>query len=217
MTLELQGAWYTYGLPGIECTGATYCRRALADVPSIEAPTPLWSWVPRVPHPLEWSIDGASEGQERAFLDAVATARLQLPDSFIEFVTRRELRDAIRSGTGCWWTLGPDSLATLPADPTPTIRFLNDQQDVLFWYLLLDGSPDPPVVVSYQDFGDPTVEPGPPDDVWKCASTFHEFMYRFWIENEVSFRSEAGERLTPEQAVYLAEAKRLNAGGAGLR
>jgi hypothetical protein len=71
---------------------------------------------------------------------------------------------------------------------------------------------EPPVIATYQDFGDVgTFEQDPLDHVWRCAPTFHDFMYRFWIEEEIASRTHDGVALSPDQAAYLRDADRLYA------
>ena len=36
-----------------------------------------------------------------------------------------------------------------------------------------------------------------------CAETFSEFLYRYWIENDICHRADTGEPFTPEQRRYL--------------
>ena len=112
--------------------------------------------------------------------------------------------------TGCWWSLDGDSLQRLPASDVLAVRFLTDQQGALSWHVLLDGTADPQVVVSHQDFADQeTWEPAPLEHIYRCAPSFEAFMYRFWIENEIGFRIHEKEALAPEQLRYLEEARRL--------
>jgi hypothetical protein len=92
------------------------------------------------------------------------------------------------------------------------IQFLVDQQGVLRWYLFTDSIGNLAVLSSGEVYGliyDPNEEPVNEidlfkEDFWLCAPSFHEFIYRFWLENEVWFRlSEGQEPTTPEQTSYL--------------
>jgi hypothetical protein len=40
-------------------------------------------------------------------------------------------------------------------------------------------------------------------DAVVCASSLSEFIYRFWIENEIFFAHDEGRPFTAEQARYL--------------
>ncbi len=97
------------------------------------------------------------------------------------------------------------SLAFVPALGRHVVRFLTDQQDCIFWFLVL-GDSDGPVVASFDDL---TGEFQGTPEIWRVSSTFEEFMYRFWIENEIFFRVDENLPLTPEQETYRLEVLRL--------
>ena len=210
--MELRTGWYTSGLPGTECQHQTYCLRLFDRLPAIRSDLAGdFGWLPRVPRPLGWSISTAGEpaGHGR-FLARARAEGIDLPRSFVALLSSPRLLWGLRSMTGCWWSLDGDSLQPLPTSDLLAVRFLTDQQGALFWHLLLDGTPDPPVVVSHQDFTDrETWEPSPIDHVYRCAPSLEAFVHRFWIENEIGFRVHEKEALTSEQMRYLEEARRL--------
>jgi hypothetical protein len=211
--MQLRTGWFTSGLPGAECSGRTYCLVPINRLPAIRLTfNDDFSWLPRVPQPLDWSITTETwPAGDAAFLARISSEPIELPSSFVAMVAAPQLRWSVRSGTGCWWSLDADALQPLPTSELLAARFLTDQQEVLFWYLLLDGTQEPPVVVSHQDFSAPeTWEPLPLDHVYRCAPSFDVFMYRYWIENEIAFRSVDGEALSTEQLRYLDEARRLS-------
>jgi hypothetical protein len=41
-------------------------------------------------------------------------------------------------------------------------------------------------------------------DLEVCAGSFAEFLYRFWIENEIHFATRRGQALNPAAAAYAA-------------
>ena len=49
----------------------------------------------------------------------------------------------------------------------------------------------------------------PPEKIWVVAPAFEEFIYRFWIENEIWSQADDAKPLSPEQQAHLAEARRL--------
>jgi hypothetical protein len=99
-------------------------------------------------------------------------------------------------------------MAYVPALDRHLVRFLTDRQDCLFWFLTL-GDEGGPILVSGSDL---TEEPPEEvDDISMVAPTFEEFIYRFWIENEIAFRTIDGDPLTDAQQAYLSEALRLAA------
>lgn len=213
--MELRTGWYTSGLPGAGCRDRTYCLRPIDRLPAIRADlTGDFSWLPLVPRPLEWSIvTGVEPGDgDGRFLARARAEAIDLPASFATFLASPRVMWSLRSMTGCRWSLDADSLQPIPTSGERAVRFLTDQQGALFWYLLLDGTSDPPVVVSSQDFSDgETWEPSPLEHIYRCAPTFEAFICRFWVENEIGFRTRDGEPLTPGLHEYLEEARRLYA------
>lgn len=119
-----------------------------------------------------------------ASLNAVGVA---LPEDFVQFYSSDgwsgEL-DAV-SVTGCWTRLGP--LPTFsPVEPGAfLVRFMSDQQDCVTWYLYLRRGEPAFVVHAYGldfDYEDDDEDAGV---IYRCASTFEEFAYRFWVENRI--------------------------------
>jgi len=226
---QVPSGWWWSGLPGLEVEN-TYDRIPLDRLPSIRRDlSGKWDWVPTVAAPLDWSI--ADRDDPEAFLEDAEAVGVPIPNSLRGFILRPELRRSIRSGTGCWWSLGEGRgvvaraaiveamrekgadvevdehgpLAFVPSLGRYVVRFLTDQQDCIFWFLVL-GDSDGPVIASFDDL---TGELSEAPEIWRVSSTFEEFMYRFWIENEIFFRMNERVALTAEQEAYYAEARRL--------
>ena len=91
------------------------------------------------------------------------------------------------------------------------IHFLSDQQWVLHWLLYVGDDGTEAVIATGMPYGfdgeAPSTLGGRPDPAEElvtivCAETFNEFLYRFWIENEIWFALRDGEPLTAEQRRY---------------
>lgn len=88
------------------------------------------------------------------------------------------------------------------------IHFLSDQQWCLHWSLYLSAAGEECVVCTEEAYGfDDNDEDGSPLDLVKegaayCASSFSEFLYRFWIENEIYFKLNDKVPLTAKQKAY---------------
>jgi hypothetical protein len=179
-----------------------------------------------VPHSLagghiyEGDAVRAATGTE---LDAfVAGTRLNLAPSFEAFIRTPEPRMRVRSCTACYLDLGefPVKVGTHGW----LVHFLSDQQWVGHWYLYAGTDGTEAVVWTYPPYGfavgdwdgdwapdfDPLASnvfrPGASGAV-VCADSFSEFLYRFWIENEIWYAlagpNSAPHELTDEQRHYV--------------
>jgi hypothetical protein len=133
------------------------------------------------------------------------------PRSFATFVADGQLHARIRSCTACYLDLADVIVPT--EDGGWLIHFLSDSQWVLHWLLYVGPESGEAVVVTQLPFGlqldeAPTRFDPANVDAWVCAASFSEFVYRFWIENEIWYRlSRAGSNTEPplsvEQQAYV--------------
>src|SRR5207249_640051 len=92
------------------------------------------------------------EKRERVLAEARAL-RLALPDSFVRLTGSFELQDRIPSCTACYFDL-PEGVMESPFRAGDhVIRFLNDQQVCVCWYLYLSAD-ESPFVISSSGAGD---------------------------------------------------------------
>jgi hypothetical protein len=212
---ELPRVWAGTYLPGYHDWGdayafpPTYAGFPLGWLPPIERELDdELRWLLREP-PVDESLEGNAT---RADLDALlARKAVALPPSFSAFIDSADARKRLRSGTDCYLRL-PDSIVRFGEGWL--INFLADSQACAFW-LLYTGSDGEAVVVteyppgfefSEEDARSQQRDPGSlADDASVCAASFSEFLYRFWIENEIFFRlsvPEARAPLSEEQRRY---------------
>jgi hypothetical protein len=130
-----------------------------------------------------------------------------LPSSFVAFVSSPEPRTRVRSCTDCYLDLA-DFVVPVPGGGS-LVHFLSDSQWVLHWLLYAGPEGAEAVVAAYEPFGfedeDESIRAfdAAADEAWMCADTFSEFLYRFWIENEIWFALAYEKRpLTDEQRRY---------------
>ena len=148
-------------------------------------------------------------------LDALTSAiDVALPAAFDTFVRTTEPRARVRSSTACYLDLGDFPVAV--SGGGWLIHFLSDQQWVRHWLLYVDGDGTEAVVSTSAPYGfalgdeaadfeltaSDRFEPGA-DEALLCADSFSEFVYRFWIENEIWFALNERRGLTPEQERYV--------------
>jgi hypothetical protein len=160
---------------------------------------------PASPHPTR-----AATGEELEAL--VADVQLRLPGSFAMFVGQPELRTRVRSCTACYLDLA-ESIVSAPEGWL--VHFLSDQQWVLHWLLYVGEDGGEAVIATDVPYGFAAERPArfalEPDLGEKpativCAESFSEFLYRFWIENEIWFAlvdPDEPQPLTKEQQRYV--------------
>ena len=93
------------------------------------------------------------------------------------------LQSQVPSCTACEWDLGAPVTSRL-REAQQTVRFLRDQQDCVFWYLLVGGERDGAVVCSPIPFDDAKLDVDEPTvyaHTVLVADSFEEFVWRFWM------------------------------------
>jgi hypothetical protein len=145
-----------------------------------------------------------------------------VPASLQLLARRPDLQRRIRSGTGCYLDLADFPVETT-AEGTRLVHLLSDSQWIRHWFVLLDRSGRQPVLTTTAPAGfrldddsgwweDGTPPPAhlPLDGSFGlevCADSFAEFIYRFWIEEELSrhLGDRPPRRLRPHAAAYVAQ------------
>ena len=187
---------------------------------------------------------GRLKGNVAKLADQAEQLGLKLPEAFLRLMSSRELQNSIPSCTACYFSMSDailpcpgsagvrasaasESAGTeFPQAPAAEgedgyiIRFLNDQQDVLLWYLYLTPQGDERVLVSpilLDDFAGPEHAANLTDE-WRkailahtrvCGPSFEAFLYRFWLENTLwDALNEREAPLTDAQERYLAHYKK---------
>ena len=220
-------AWPSIELPGYRdhpdlATYSFFAYETLPPVPS-DRFRGTFEWLKAQPihAPLEpeWTEQAAT--RLPALVREAEAKGLARPEAFLTFIADPELVARVRSCTDCYFNL-PDRLLRAPWDPRAAlVHFLSDSQDCLLWYLYLQPDSDPVVLASadfYPDFSEsaPATDPAetPSDDEpsdspwdegpWLCASSFEEFLYRFWTENEIWYVISDEERpLNDQERAYV--------------
>ena len=142
------------------------------------------------------------------FLKISQKVRLTLPASLTTFVKREELHQRIRSNTCC------DIIACSYSKTNYgyLIPFLSDSQGCVYWHIHLNDHNQYFIAASLNEYGFLNGAGKPyfdeqidleKADIWYCAPTLSEFMYRFWIENEIWFTLEGKHPLMPIEQAYF--------------
>jgi hypothetical protein len=220
MNTNRRTGWWGVELPGYRESLGTYTLYSYEALPPIqETLDDGFAWLKA--HP-EWqaSISEYAYSQQggASVQELQGQAGVTLPAVFHTFMASKELRRRVRSCTDCYLELGDRPVRTAGATPGYLIHFLSDSQWVLHWFLFVGDDGQETVVVSpypygmkgdesdeemvafYQRDGIDLAE----EEIWFCAASFNEFIYRFWLENEIWFAAEFGNGdLTAVQQAYL--------------
>ena len=220
--LALPRAWWFPDLPGFRAqTGATYARYELDAQPPVAGDESL-HWLEVESEKAEWSIEQGDEGQQtRALtvphLDALVPD-LRLPSSLRVFASRPDLQRRIRSVTACYLDLADFAVPAAGADGK-LVHVLSDQQWCRHWLVYVGADDQEAVVTSAAPIGFELPEDWPnappsvipldgENDLEVCADSFAEFLYRFWIENELWQAIVDGRPLSGALAAYAAQLAR---------
>jgi hypothetical protein len=218
-----QPGWLMFGLPHLRPSRHTYELTDYHALPRIPQIDPHLTWLtplhPKIHkkmcvyRPDEEAQKTYRENRERIMAQAMSL-HLELPDMFVELTGSLELQDRIPSCTACYFDL-PETVIESPFRAGDhVIRFLNDQQVCVCWYLYLAADEGPFVISSSGDGQEPfldTIEfakrASSIDRAKKfaalAAKSFDEFIYRFWIENCIWFHLDMGLPLTRCQLEYV--------------
>lgn len=210
---HLPRAWWFPSISGYRPRSeGTYSRSALDEQPRVVADEML-AWLEHQVEKSRWAI-GDDGHQARALTpDNLSTIAgdLPLPRSLQLFARRPDLQRRIRSATACYLDLG-DFRAPTTIDGSYLIHILSDQQWGRHWLLYLDEHGREAVVTTVEPIGFDLPDDWPPPppvavidgttDLEVGAHSFAEFLYRFWIENELWFAVNSGSELPPPIAQY---------------
>lgn len=222
----LPHAWTTAGpIDGLwGDTGGTYGTIPFDTLPPVEdTQDETLAWLASAPEREEGMVLGeqsveAVEALLAAHTRAAEGLGLRLPASFIRLLTSPALQTRIPSVTACYFDLGT-ALRPVPGgdESARMLRFLNDQQSCVFWYLVLLADGSHAVATASPEWGDedeeePAEPPATLDEAYEpvgfeiCAGSFAEFVKRFWVENTLWFFLSEGEDVPPGELSRYAEA-----------
>jgi hypothetical protein len=219
------------GLGDVRPDRGTYGRYEFERLPPL--PFPLCgdlSWLAAAPvqrnsivdnyYSKKFAVDNA--GAIEILRASAKRLDLPLPAAFTKFMETPALQERIRSSTDCFLDLCPEPVRS-PLGGGWLVRFLDDSQGCLFWYLYLTADGSDHAVVTSPDLYNPPLEPSEDDESeeenWEeepdptaiafCAESFEAFLCRYWLENEISFAQCPVKTPMPEAArQYIEQAAR---------
>jgi hypothetical protein len=221
--IPFQRGWYAFDLGRYRPCDGTYCLSPYESLPPIRDLNGSLDWLGPLDDKTDRTMQVHRKAPEaRGRLDSVtADAQrlgLRLPPAFIRLMGTPALQDRIPSCTACYFKLGERFVHCPGAEGGYIVRFLNDQQDVLLWYLYLTPGGEECVLVSPYGLDDPALQTPTAEqrtavinNTFICAPSFEAFVYRFWLENAIWFKLDEGgssPSFTDEEQRYLAHYQR---------
>ncbi|MBL8196567.1 MAG: hypothetical protein JNM06_22435 [Blastocatellia bacterium] len=196
----MEKAWWTTNLP-FRKIDVTYQRIAYEEIPPIKAKLDeKFKWLEKKPR-NDYKISDETFNTTRLF-QIEAQTNVKLPESFTTFVKNQELHYRIQSCTDCYFTLPNYAEKTIGKYEGFLITFLSNGSP--FWNLYFDKTGEHFIVASQSycgfdsqdemynkglyDLSTPTGIDLEQKDICFCAPSFKEFIYRFWIENDIFYR-----------------------------
>jgi len=196
--------WLSIGLPGFEKL-STYQAYPLDLMPRV--PIALdegLSWLVQhgIPHPAlgldQWDSHAKPLPAAMA-IDLAARQNVSLPPSFRRLMASPDLQSRVRSCTDCYLDPGQRIVETVGRLQGHLIHFLSDSQSCAHWYLHVLQTGESAVLEADDLYGyeienaDWIENPAcrlervniEQLDFRFCAPSFSEFLFRFWIENEI--------------------------------
>ncbi len=226
MPSNMKAGWWSIELPEFRPHPklSTYSLFSYSDLPPIvEEIDDDFHWLKSQSVKESSLIEGSYPDGGRpnlTKLDKIASEyNLKLPMSFTTFIHSTELHERIRSCTDCYLDLADRAVRTKGTIQGCLVHFLSDSQWVLHWYIHVDPFGNHFVATSPNAYGftfDDIVSDAHAsyqkseidlqgEEIWFCARTFNEFIYRFWLENEIWYALALEERpLTVIEQTYVA-------------
>jgi len=189
------------------------------DLPSIvERPDDNFEWLKSQPIKKRSLIEGCySDGSKpdlSKLINIASQIEINLPLPFTTFVNSTELHNRVRSCTDCYLDVADRAVETKGSTEGYLIHFLSDSQWVGHWYIHIDYHGNHFIATSLNAYGfvfeDDNGNAGAnkidiqEEDIWFCAPSFTEFIYRFWLENEIWCSLTLDKRpLTTTEQMYV--------------
>jgi len=228
----MKTGWVAFELPGYRKHPApgTYSLFPYEELPPVQTKLDEdFRWLSSEPvrkgSLAEGTYSGGSKPDLEKLSEIVRRLDTPLPPPFMTFIKSSDLHRKVRSCTDCYLDVADRAVKTKGSEDGHLIHFLSDSQWCCHWYLHASRSGGHSVLVSFDAYGF-DVDEGVDgyascrkdevelehEEIWLCSPTFTEFVYRFWLENEIWFALyRGGGALTEEQEAYLGHYKKLPA------
>jgi hypothetical protein len=200
---RIKTGWWAFELPGYRPhpKPSTYSLFSYEGLPPIQsALEDDFRWLKAEPIQQPAMADsGYSDGGKPdlgKLPGIVAQLDVKPPQPFMTFMGSVELHKKLRSCTDCYLDVADHASRTKTGY---LIHFMSDSQWSGHWYIHVDHSGENFVAASPNAYGFALVDTDAHTDrayqqdeidlegeeIWFCSPTFKEFIYRFWLENEI--------------------------------
>jgi hypothetical protein len=194
---SIKKGWWSIGLPGYRHSQSTYTLYNYERLPPIPQDfDDNFNWLlekPNVGNSLALSTywnDAIPELNE--FLSILRPIKDIIPNAFWNFIISQELHQRFHSVTSCeLWS--PDFIIkTMGGIEGYLFHFLADQQFCVNWFLHITQEGKQFVVASpgwlgYRAGELPREINLAQVEAYYCSPSFSEFIYRYWLENEIAW------------------------------
>lgn len=173
-----------------------------------------FEWLPELDE--EWEKFVMMEDLGHTFnslRDSANNKGIMLPGPFLVFFESPYHQNCMISATDCYFELS-DKIVEIPGNQSGyLIRFMNDSQNVMHWYLYIDEESNDRVAATNwmldSEYPKGKSLESKLENVYICANSFEEFIYRFWIENRIWISGTFKLPRLQEEIEYIKEVKRL--------
>ena len=205
----MKTGWWSSELPGYRPHArafATYTLFSYKDLPPIPEKLDndfewLKSQAPQKHSLFENIFPDGSKPDLSKLASIVSESHISLPEAFATFMNSIELQKRVRSCTDCYLEVSDYAVKTKGSVEGHLLHFLSDSQWIVHWYIHVDPRGNHCVVTSLNPYGFNLEDNSTnreidmqEEEIWHCAPSFTEFIYRFWLENEIWFALAEGER-----------------------
>ncbi|MDT8401319.1 MAG: hypothetical protein RQ743_06470 [Bacteroidales bacterium] len=172
-----------------------------------------FEWLPELDENLEKFAMMEDLGHTfNSLRDSTKSKGIALPKSFLVFFESPYHQNCMISVTDCYFELS-DQIVEIPGGQSGyLIRFMNDSQGVMHWYLYIDEENNHRVAATNwmldSEYPIGKSLESKLEDVIICANSFEEFIYRFWIENKIWISGSFQYPRSEEERKYIEEVKR---------
>ncbi len=195
----LKTCWWSFDLPEYRPhpKPTTYSLFSYEDLPPIvQKLGTRFQWLKSQPIKSPSLAEGHYNDGSKPDLNKLSTIARKLgvdiPKPFAAFMKSPKLHEKIRSCTDCYLDVADLAVKTKGATEGYLIHFLSDSQWCGHWYIHVDQMGKEFVIASLNAYGFEHEDSDRRDEidlakenVWFCAPSFIEFIYRFWLENEI--------------------------------